>query len=233
VNESFFSEMVVGDEADINAVNFDWFAGTFDDSFSGPIDDVVIGYEIGEIDGLHGVLGYAGPTYVRNVGKLPVAGIMKFDIVDFNNMDKSDAELVILHEMGHVLGIGSLWETFFTCAAGCSGGDNEYDCAKANAEYAVINPNDPLVLQSSVCGHWAESNFDGMVHDELMTPYFEAHLYQPITRITVGALDDMGYVVDYSAADPYIPPRDTTLIPKSSFVLDDSRMKRPEVKVVP
>lgn len=52
------------------------------------------------------------PCGLRNTGTLlPYVGLMRFDIADLSNLEAS-GELadVVLHEMGHVLGYGVLWE---------------------------------------------------------------------------------------------------------------------------
>ena len=41
-------------------------------------------------------------------------------------------------------------------------------------------------------GHWAEASFNVAWNSELMTPTFETFKSQPISRVTVGALDDLG-----------------------------------------
>jgi hypothetical protein len=37
-----------------------------------------------------------------------------------------------------------------------------------------------------------------------MTPYFEKHKYQPLSRVSVAAFADLGYKVNMTAADPLI-----------------------------
>lgn len=44
-------------------------------------------------------------------------------------------------------------------------------------------------------------SFDNFMASELMTKSFEAQKYQLITSATVGALSDLGYVVNLDAAD--------------------------------
>ena len=82
-------------------------------------------------------------------------------------MSNEDIELVVLHEMAHVLGIGTLWSQFM-CGKQCSIGDtstgmltpNQYACNNANSEYSKINgPNAALMLSSKDCAHWS-----GMYH---------------------------------------------------------------------
>src|SRR5215470_11448915 len=61
------------------------------------------------IDGEGSVLGQSSPTHLLPNG-LPAKGFMEFDTADLAEME-NDGTLgsVILHEMGHVLGIGSIW----------------------------------------------------------------------------------------------------------------------------
>jgi len=78
----------------------DWFGGQLSASYSGAVDDVVIGYEMKYIDGLNNILGSAGPYYYRTSTLSPVSGVMSFDEDDFANMSAANAEIIILHEMG-------------------------------------------------------------------------------------------------------------------------------------
>ncbi|HEY0007450.1 MAG TPA: fibronectin type III domain-containing protein, partial [Tepidisphaeraceae bacterium] len=55
-------------------------------------------------------------------------------------------------------------------------------------------------------GHWRETDFDV----EQMTGYAAAGgVFMPISRVSVGALEDMGYNVNYDAADGYDPKTQT------------------------
>lgn len=74
------------------------------------VDDVVVYLSLTEIDGPGGVLGSAGPCWIRDAGYLPVLGIMRFDIADLEVLEIEGLLAdVILHEMGHVIGFGTLW----------------------------------------------------------------------------------------------------------------------------
>lgn len=241
-----WEEIIVGDVPDEPGLLyfFDWFDYFFGFSYNGPVDDVVIGYHIDYIDGEGGVLGFAGPRIIRKGSYIPVSGIMKFDSEDFKSMSQSDIELVILHEMGHVLGIGPIWKK--VCGNDCYNGDTNYKCNKASKEFKrIVNQYGTLRLQPYECMHWAEDNF-GYLNDELMTPIFDEDMYQPISRVTVGALEDVGYQVDYAAADPYessnkiIKDKGDILYvsvksqntPETSFILDQSKIKRPRFHVL-
>ncbi|CAM9775282.1 unnamed protein product, partial [Laminaria digitata] len=60
------------------------------------------------IDGVGGVLGSAGPSLVWSTCRtISLAGTMRFDIDDIASMEADGTfEGVILHEMGHVIGVG-------------------------------------------------------------------------------------------------------------------------------
>lgn len=56
-------------------------------------------------------------------------------------------------------------------------------------------------VQSQQCGHWHED----CLRKELMTPFFDlnADAESPLSRITIAALEDFGYTVDYTEADSF------------------------------
>ena len=75
------------------------------------VDDLLIFVSLVGIDGVGKVLGQAGPCFIRTSNKLTVIGIMKFDTADLPNMEANGTlNDVILHEMGHVVGFGSIWD---------------------------------------------------------------------------------------------------------------------------
>eukprot|EP00978_Attheya_sp_CCMP212_P021534 scaffold62990_cov34-Attheya_sp.AAC.1 len=176
----------------------DWFGGEFSTGFNGAVDDVVIGYEFRFIDGLDGVLGEAGATFVASTGST-ISGVMIFDEDDFANISNDDAEIIILHEMGHVLGLVNL--PFTNCFVDCQNVTIVYadplpaNCTNlATAEYNALNLGvGDLRVDGDfgACGHWDEASFPRSTgSSELMTPFFEAGLMQPLTRVTIAAIDD-------------------------------------------
>ncbi|MFK8183931.1 MAG: pre-peptidase C-terminal domain-containing protein [Phormidesmis sp.] len=174
----------------------------------GEVDDLVIQASAPSIDGVGGTLGQAGPTFIRTDSSLPVAGIMEFDAADLDELEASgQLEAVILHEMGHVLGIGTIWERLGLLTGGF--GDNpQFIGAGATAEYndifgvsASSVPVENTGGPGTRNGHWRESIFD----NELMTGFLNPGS-NPLSRMTVASLADLGYEVNLGAADPYAPP---------------------------
>lgn len=155
-------------------------------------------------------LGKAGPTYVREEDGLPVSGTMKFDVDDLLEMQQAGTlKDIILHEMGHVLGIGTLWMSkgFLKGAADDTDNNMLYTAGpKAMQEYAtLLKETTPKPIPVANTGrHWRETTFN----HELMTGYAEEESGTgtttiPLSRMTVAALADLGYTVEFSAADDY------------------------------
>jgi hypothetical protein len=168
------------------------------------VDDVIIYVDVKNLDGVGGTLAQAGPCIVRGSG-LPVIGVMQFDSSDFV-AGSTLAKDTILHEMGHVLGIGTLWSTLgFITGNTTSGCDTTfYTGTNGLAEWTTYGGAGNIPLETTggtgTCeGHWKESNFD----TELMTGYADSTV--KLSRMTIGALKDIGYSVNYAFADAFSP----------------------------
>jgi hypothetical protein len=80
--------------------------GTLNENTTG----VIIYASVGPIDGAGKILAQAGPCYVRNQSLLPAVGVMKFDEADIQNyINTGRFEAIVLHEMNHVVGFGTIW----------------------------------------------------------------------------------------------------------------------------
>jgi Leishmanolysin len=184
------------------------------------------------IDGPGMILGSAGPataTYYDNnpTGTPTVAlnytstGSMNFDSADVAALTANNTFYgVVLHEMGHVLGLGTLW-TFnnnvagttyplYTADSGQYTGPN--GLARWKSEFsqpsATFVPVELGGGTGTANGHWNEndggvgltgfvSNLYGMdFTNELMTGWASSSFF--VSGVTLGGLDDLGYTVDYS-----------------------------------
>ncbi|HKG79904.1 MAG TPA: leishmanolysin-related zinc metalloendopeptidase [Pyrinomonadaceae bacterium] len=177
------------------------------------IDDVLIEAQGSNIDGPGGILGQAGPTHVRPASAgasafLPVKGIMAFDKADLASMQQNGTlGDVITHEMGHVLGIGTIWDSKGLLQnAGTSnptftgaGAMAEFGQLKGAAATAV--PVENTGGPGTADGHWRETVF----RNELMSGFISA-AGNPISRVTAASLEDLGYVVNMEAAEPFALP---------------------------
>mgnify|MGYP006897244951 CR=1 FL=1 len=96
--------VIVGDLPGFSAGRVpDWFNGAFSRPFAGPVEDLVIGFALKEIDGVGGTLGRAGGTFFRtrneggrNVPVSTISGIMEFDLADMSRMDTTEIRSVVL-----------------------------------------------------------------------------------------------------------------------------------------
>jgi hypothetical protein len=177
------------------------------------IDDVLINASAVAIDGAGGILGQAGPDRVRSSsqGGLPYLGTMQFDSADLASMQANGTLMgVILHEMGHVLGIGTLWSSK-GLLSGAGTANPRFTGAQATAAYnAIFGRSDTSVPVENTGGsgtrdsHWRESVFTS----ELMTGWASGGLQ--MSRVTIGSLADIGYVVNMNAADAFTPSSSAT-----------------------
>ena len=182
----------------------------------GSIDDLEItAAYMDSSDGVGGTLASAGPDGLR-ASFLPFIGSMYFDEADMDSM-YGDGTLyaVTLHEMLHVTGIGTLWDSnFFNLIGGSGGTDPYYTGTNAIAKYNEIFGTSITQLpieddggSGTAEGHWEEDethlSIDGL-DNELMTGYSESGgIAQPLSEISVGSLEDMTYEVNYDMADAY------------------------------
>jgi len=173
------------------------------------IDDLLILAEGATIDGPGQILGQAGPTHVRPDSRIPLKGIMRFDAADLDQMEQSGELLdVIIHEMGHVLGIGTLWSEM-SLIAGSGSDDPLFIGPSAMREYSrLLGTTDPIAIPVANTGgagtregHWREVTFD----TELMTG-FDDPGRNAMSRMTIASLQDLGYQVNIDAADVYSLP---------------------------
>jgi hypothetical protein len=195
------------------------------------IDNLAITAEGKSIDGSNGILGQAGPIFIRTGSSLPITGIMEFDLADLSNMELDGTlEGVILHEMGHVIGIGTLWQTL-NLVKGLNTNNPTYTGDQAIQEYADLRESKALyeipVANTGGSGtfgsHWRETTFDR----ELMTGYVDSG-GMPVSRMTVAALADMGYTANMKAADDYqLPSSAYNSIRRGHSCRISGRMQRP------
>jgi hypothetical protein len=184
------------------------------------VDDVIIFARADSIDGPSGILAQAGPCVIRGQtgtnAKLTSIGIMTFDTADAALMNSNGTlNDVVLHEMGHVLGIGTLWPAQLNASVagfgllqGAGTGDPYYNGANGLAAFTQLGGNSytggnkvPVANvggAGSINSHWRESVFP----TELMSPTI-AGPGNPLSILTAGSLLDEGYQVNLAGADPY------------------------------
>ena len=186
------------------------------------VDDLMIIAAVAEIDGVGEILGQAAPKGIRRESRLPWLGAMEFDAADLEGMEANGTlEAVILHEMGHVLGIGTLWDRFGLLRNPSLAAEREVDTHFAGAKairafdevggtaYALgakVPVENKGTRSGSDDSHWRKSVFG----NELMNP--SAEPVMPLSAVTVASLADLGYAVRTDLADAYRLPAAAALL---------------------
>jgi hypothetical protein len=137
---------------------------------------------------------------------------LRFDIF---NSDPNYLRSIMIHEMAHTLGFGTIWEPLTFPTLGRSIGRslvNRSSQTYNGNTYAGYAYGDLLgqfgtgvaVPIDEVFAHWRESVFDA----ELMTTFAELRgEAMPVSTLTLSSLRDLGWRVNYGAAQAYGLPR--------------------------
>lgn len=173
------------------------------------IDDIKIDARGALIDGVGGILGQAGPTWIRSGSFLPIAGVMTFDRDDLQKLEDDGLLLsVILHEMAHVIGFGTVWD-YLGLLQGAGSINPTFSGRNAMQEFGqLLGTGSPTAVPVANTGgpgtrdsHWREAVFA----NELMTGFINQGV-NPISRLTIASLADLGYQINLDVADEYILP---------------------------
>ena len=186
----------------------------------GTVDDIVVVASVREIDGEGATLARAGPCGIRDVSGLPFLGALELDATDLARLEEEgnakDIEEVIVHEIGHVLGFGTVWtrqgllrnpsihdagaDTHFVgplaIAAFDEKGGTNY---RGGEKVPVENESGPGAADS----HWRES----VLGNELLTPFQAAGERDLLSLITIQSMADLGYTVRVGLAEWYRLPQ--------------------------
>jgi len=200
---------------------------------TGTVDGVLIFASIDSIDGKGKILAQSGPCFIRTSNNQPdwrtSIGIMKFDSADINTLAGSgNLQEVITHEMMHVVGFGSFWgfpgdttglpsllinpgtDVRYTGAGGIAG-------CKAIGGFNTCASTVPVEGGATGDGtnnaHWRETTFG----NELMTGFINQGT-NPLSVMSIRALEDLNYTVNAADGDPYTIPGGSI---RASFRADD------------
>ena len=204
------------------------------------IDDLLILAQGVAIDGAGGILGQAGPTHLRPISAganafLPAKGIMSFDSADLAQMQANGTLLdVITHEMGHVIGIGTIW-TSKGLLVGVSTSNPTFKGTNAKKEYGILKGTGPVAVPVENTGgpgtknsHWRESIFK----NELMSGFI-AGQNNPLSKVTAASLKDLGYMVDMNAAEAYTLPNLLQMAERGLLAADAETIHAHMLPVIP
>ena len=140
---------------------------------------------------------------------------MRFDTADVATYEgRNQFDEIVMHEMGHVLGYGTIWGSSYlnllVGPASQGGTDPHFVGTQAIAAFNQIGgtgytagakvPVENTGGAGTRDSHWRESVFG----EELMTGFLGALLGpKPLSLVTVASMGDEGYQVNYAGADAF------------------------------
>jgi hypothetical protein len=161
-----------------------------------------------------GVAATGGPCIVRSESGLALTGMISINTAGPHLADQAIADRMLVHELGHVLGIGTWWfsaigrkyypdtaltDPYFT-------GPRAIAAFLAVGGAAYAGRKVPVEIPGGTAApgtHWRGSVVGANLEVMQAGPRLSA--------ITIAALADMGWSVDENAADLYTLPTSTTL----------------------
>lgn len=190
------------------------------------IGPLVIDAGVFDIDGVNGTLAQAGPTsgFQDDSGfVLAQTGQLEFDINDIDTLASAgNLQDIIVHELGHVLGFGTLWElnnVYNDTTSSTSVG--QYVGTKGvqvyNEEFGLNETFIPIENnggEGTADGHFDEEFFGvalngsttvatgtrfGPNQGELLTGFFNSNVSTFISDTTAATFHDIGFNVDFDA----------------------------------
>ncbi|UQN06832.1 excalibur calcium-binding domain-containing protein [Deinococcus sp. QL22] len=159
----------------------------------------------------------AAPCELQDDSYLPIYGVIDLNANVLGDLPRVDLLDTMIHEMLHALGVGTLWEADYRVSISGDSDDKNlikkvsgkyyYTGAKALAAYqnlgGKVGAGTGIPLDADG-GHWAGR----AVCSEILSG--DAGDYtgrvNPVSPLTLGALEDLGYRVNRAAANRYTLP---------------------------
>ncbi len=169
------------------------------------------------------------PSREFRLNSLPISGEMQFDIDDLADSTPDSFFRTVLHEMGHVLGFGTLWEDFNLVSPdfntldylGPAAIDQYKQVFDVRARLGLPDnfiPYENALGPGSDRSHWRETVFGNELESPLAedptdpsAPGFNVvttspGFSSPLSRVTTASMEDLGYTVYNPSADFFAPP---------------------------
>ncbi|MGQ0767007.1 MAG: Ig-like domain-containing protein [Gemmatimonadota bacterium] len=181
------------------------------------VDDLVI--YVGATDTLPGdIAGLAGSCASRDDIHLPLLSVAVFNATVIETaLAERWLDALVTHELAHALGFGrDVWDAAGLLSVAVAL-NPFFRGTAATDQFALVGgrrsysgPGVPLENSGgsgTYASHWRYS----VMRPELMIPAVDRTRHMPMSRVTLGAMSDLGYTVDMEAWDEYALPFDATL----------------------
>ena len=136
-----------------------------------------------------------GPDHLPRYGFVEVNSVTLDGVRSTGVLDE-----LTLHELGHVLGFGVVWQFNRNLVAGADGVDPRFTGPRALAEYSALGRSGGIPIMT-IDGAW-QPHWESAFFEELMARIPDG---APLSRMSIASMADLGYAVDLDAADPYTP----------------------------
>ncbi|GGQ93021.1 excalibur calcium-binding domain-containing protein [Deinococcus ruber] len=157
------------------------------------------------------IYGNSAPCDLHDGSYLPIYGVIDLNSDGLDELSHADLLDTMIHEMLHALGVGTLWEPDERVSLSGDSDDKRlarkvagqwtYTGEHALAAYRALGGQGKAIPLDPDAGHWA----GGTVCSEILSGAAGDYTgrVNPVSRITLGALEDLGYKVNAGAADRY------------------------------
>jgi hypothetical protein len=180
------------------------------------LDDLLLLVNIAPIDGVGKILGQATPCAIR-FSILTEVGILQLDSDDLSRyVGTQTLTDIIFHEIGHILGVGTLWSGFgcpptdgFTACwdflTGAGTTDPRFTGPLAVQEWQALGGTGSVPVENeggegTKDSHWRETTFKSEIMTGFVSPVGTPN---PLSRVTIASMADLGYSVNMGAADAF------------------------------
>jgi len=171
----------------------------------GAIDDLQINVVSGDLADT--ILATGGPDQFRAGSNLPYHGVVTWSDTSLN--ETTDRALQIaLHEIAHVLGFGTMWQNLKLTETQLGAPVYTGQAALAMYKFAIDSaakfvPVEPDPDDATAGAHWASSfaAVNDQVFDIMASKLTQNATGRFISTVTIAAIADLGYQVNFAQAD--------------------------------